>query len=85
MHKFGVCSPGRLHFVEWRLTLLLLLLLTAIGLSAGDSGYFKCVQNMKFVTNTVKSGGLHEKYVVALTHHLIIIIYLQLMYFCRRK
>ena len=30
---------------------LLLLLLTAIGLSAGGSGYFTCIQNMKLVTN----------------------------------
>jgi len=33
-------------------------LLTAIGLSPGGSGYFTCIQNMK-------SGGLHEKHVVA--------------------
>ena len=49
------------------LLLLLLLLLTAIGLSPGGSGYFTCVKNMKLVTNTCKfkSGGLHEKHVVA--------------------
>jgi len=40
-------------------------LLTAIGLSAGGSGYFTCMQNMKLVTNKFKSGGLHEKHVVA--------------------
>ena len=34
-------------------------LLTAIGLSPGGSGYFTCIQNMKFVTNKFKSGGLH--------------------------
>ena len=34
-------------------------------MSPGDSGYFKCKQNMKFVTNKFKSGGLHEKHVVA--------------------
>jgi len=45
--------------------LLLLLLLTAIGLSPGGSGYFTCIQNMKFVTTKFKSGGLHEKHVVA--------------------
>ena len=45
--------------------LLLLLLFTAIGLSAGGSGYFTCIQNMKLVTNKFKSGGLHEKHVVA--------------------
>ena len=40
-------------------------LLTAIGLSPGGSGYFTCKQNMKFVTTRFKSGGLHEKHVVA--------------------
>ena len=40
-------------------------LLTAIGLSPGGSGYFTCIQNMKLVTNKFKSGGLHEKHVVA--------------------
>ena len=38
---------------------------TAIGLSPGSSGYFTCIQNMKLVTNKFKSGGLHEKHVVA--------------------
>ena len=47
------------------LLLLLLLLLTAIGLSPGGSSYFTCIQNMKLVTNKFKSGGLHEKHVVA--------------------
>jgi hypothetical protein len=42
-------------------------LLTAIGLSPGGSGYFTCNKNMKLVTDTFnfKSGGLHEKHVVA--------------------
>ena len=47
------------------LLLLLLTLLTAIGLSPGGSGYFTCTQNMKLVTTEFKSGGLHEKHVVA--------------------
>ena len=47
------------------LLLLLLLLLTAIGLSPSGSGYFTCIQNMKLVTDKFKSGGLHEKHVVA--------------------
>jgi len=45
--------------------LLLLLLFTAIGLTPGGSGYFTCKQIMKLVTNKFKSGGLHEKHVVA--------------------
>ena len=40
-------------------------LLTAVGLSPGGSDYFTCIQNMKLVTNKFKSGGLHEKHVVA--------------------
>ena len=51
--------------VSLLLLLLLLLLTTAIGLSPGGSGYFTCIQNMKLVTNKFKSGGLHEKHVVA--------------------
>ena len=37
----------------------------AVGLSPGGSGYFTCKQNMKSVTAKFKSGGLHEKHVVA--------------------
>ena len=44
---------------------IILLLLSAIGLSPGGNGYFTCIQNMKLVTNKFKSGGLHEKHVVA--------------------
>jgi len=40
-------------------------LFTAIWFLPGDSGYFTCKQNMKLVTNKFKSGGLHEKHVVA--------------------
>ena len=40
-------------------------ILTAIGLLPGGSGYFTCIQNMKSVTTKFKSGGLHEKHVVA--------------------
>jgi len=34
-------------------------------LSPSGSGYFTCKQNMKLATNKFKSGGLHEKHVVA--------------------
>jgi len=47
------------------LLLLLLLLFTAVGLLPDGSDYFICIQNMKLVTNKFKSGGLHEKHVVA--------------------
>jgi hypothetical protein len=45
--------------------IIIIYLLTAIGLSPGGSGYFTCIKNMKLVTNKFKSGGLHEKHVVA--------------------
>ena len=44
---------------------IIIYLFTAIGLSPGGSGYFTCKQNMKLVTTIFKSGGLHEKHVVA--------------------
>ena len=50
-------------------------IITAIGLSPGGSVYFTCTQNMKLVTTKFKSGGLHEKHVVAtwnVGNHLII-------------
>jgi len=40
-------------------------LFTVIGLLPGGSGYFTCKQNMKLVTTRFKSGGLHEKHVMA--------------------
>ena len=46
----------------------------------GDSGYFTCKQNMKLVTTKFKSGGLHEKHVVAtwnLGNHLSICFWAQ--------
>jgi len=51
-------------FCAWDV-IIMIYLFTAIGLSPGGSGYFKCKQNMKLVTTRFKSGGLHEKHVVA--------------------
>jgi len=45
--------------------IIIIILLTAICLSPGGNGYFTCIQNRKLVTNKFKSGGLHEKHVVA--------------------
>ena len=45
--------------------LIIINLFTAIGLLSGSSGYFTCKQNVKLVTTKFKSGGLHEKHVVA--------------------
>ena len=44
---------------------LFIYLFTAFGLLPGGSGYCTCKQNMKLVTTKFKSGGLHEKHVVA--------------------
>jgi len=52
---------GRLKKIYNNITYLF----TAIGLSPSGSGYFTCTQNMKLVTTEFKSGGLHEKHVVA--------------------
>jgi len=62
-------GPYIVVITELLLLLLLLLLFTAIGLLPGDSGYFTCIQNMKLVTTKLKSGGLHEKHVVATCNH----------------
>jgi len=49
-------------------------------LSPGGSDYFTCTQNLNVVTTKFKSGGLHEKHVVAtwsLGNHLSICLYTQ--------
>ena len=49
-------------------------------MSPGGSGYVTCIQNMKLVTTKFKSGGLHEKHVVAtwsLGNHLSICFWAQ--------
>jgi len=45
--------------------IMTIIIFTAIGLLPGCSGYFTCIQNTKLVTTKFKSGGLHEKHVVA--------------------
>ena len=40
----------------------IIILITAIGLLPGGSGYFTYIQNMKLVTTKFKSGGLHKKH-----------------------
>ena len=45
--------------------MMIIIIITAIGLSPGGSGYFTRTQIMKLVTTKFKSGGLHEKHVVA--------------------
>ena len=58
--------------------IIIIYLFTAIGLLPGGSGYFTCKQNMKLVTTKFKSGGLHEKHVVAtwnVGNHLSVCLY----------
>ena len=45
--------------------IIIIIITTAIGLSPGGSGYFTCIQSTKMTTTKFKSGGLHEKNVVA--------------------
>jgi len=45
--------------------IIIIYLFIAIGLSPGGSGYFTYKQNMELATTEFKSGGLHEKHVVA--------------------
>ena len=45
--------------------IIIIIIITAVGLLPGGSGYFTCIQSMKLVTTKFKSGGLHEKHVVA--------------------
>ena len=45
--------------------MMIIYLFTAVVLLPAGSGYFTCKQNMKLVTTRFKSGGLHEKHVVA--------------------
>ena len=44
---------------------IMIYIFTTIVLSPGGSGYVTCKQNVKSVTAKCKSGGLHEKHVVA--------------------
>jgi len=51
-----------LDFLDYN---IIIYLFTAVGLLPGGSDYFTSKQNMKLVTTRFKSGGLHEKHVVA--------------------
>ena len=57
----GVYGQGGIYTYFYNI----IYLLTAVRLLPGGSGYFACKQNMKLVTTEFKSGGLHEKHVVA--------------------
>ena len=60
--------------------IIIIMFITVTGLSPGGSGYFTCIQNMKLVITKFKSGGLHEKHVVAtwnLGNHLSICVQTQ--------
>ena len=61
----GTSLPRNYHFALCNIIIIIIYLFTAIGLLPGGSGYFTCEQNMKLVTTKFKSGGLHEKHVVA--------------------
>ena len=70
IHNKIVYLPGQYVSTAQQIIIIIvilfsLLLLTAIKLSPGGSGYFTCVQSMKLFTNKFKSEGLCEKHVVA--------------------
>ena len=54
-----------ISFIIIIIIIIITYLLTAVGLLPGGSGWFTCIRNMKLVTTNLKSGGLHEKHVVA--------------------
>ena len=62
IYKAYIYGP-KITFVGGKITIIIII--TVIGLSPGGSGYLTCKQNMKLVTTKFKSGGLHEKHVVA--------------------
>ena len=75
----GLEEPCRDYYI-YIYIYLFIYLFTAIGLSPGGSGYFTCKQNMKLVATRFKSGGLHEKLVVAtwnVGNHLSICLWTQ--------
>ena len=45
--------------------ILILIIFSTIVLSPGGSGYFTCKQNLKLFITKFKSGGPHEKHVMA--------------------
>ena len=53
------------HVLHSRDLIIIIIIINAIGLSPGGSGYFTCMQNIKLVTTKFKSRWLHEKHVVA--------------------
>jgi len=65
---FGVINSNKANNLSFAININnnnIIYLFTAIGLLPGGSGYFTCKQNMKLFTARFKSGGLHEKHVVA--------------------
>jgi len=52
-------------FIFIIIIIIIIIIFTAIELLPGGSDYFTCKQNTKLVTTKFKSGGLHEKHVVA--------------------
>ena len=47
----------RIQMMMMIVIIIIIIIITAIGLLAGGSGYFTCIQNMKLVTNKFKSGA----------------------------
>jgi len=80
VYPYFVCNQRKVLTKINIIIIMIIISITAIGLSPGGSGYFTCKQNMKLVTTKFKSGGLYEKNVVAtwnLGNHLNICFYAQ--------
>ena len=68
-HRSLSANPGIIIIIIGIIIIIIIIIIiylfTEVGLLPGGSGYFTCIQNMKLVTTKFKSGGLHEKHVVA--------------------
>jgi len=66
-HVYDQITPRSVLCFKYavQLAIIIIIFINYNWLSPGGRGYFTCEQNMKLVTNKFKSGGLHEKHVVA--------------------
>jgi len=61
----NACDRRHTYCIIIIIIIIVAVFFTAIEFLPGGSGYFTCKQNMNLVTTKFKSGGLHEKHVVA--------------------
>jgi len=56
---------GHLQVIIIIIIIIIIIFINCNWVVTGGNGYFTCIQNMKLVATKFKSGGLHEKHVVA--------------------